>query len=100
MCNFVLASLLHQNDRLVWALVLFFSAPVEVPDISPQGFTGGGGEPNKRSDYSPSGVVPPSHEEDVMPPINVCVLRTVASLYKQGGAVSRSLCSLTSRLLR
>ena len=53
----------------------FFSAPMEVPGIPPRGSTGGKGAKSlKRGRIaSPSGVVPPSHEDDVMPPINVCV---------------------------
>ena len=60
----------------------FFSAPMEVPDIPLRGSTGGrGAESLKRGRIaSPSGVVPPSQDDDVMPPINVSVSHTVASL--------------------
>ena len=49
----------------------FFSAPLEVPDMTPPESTGGRvSESLKRSRFaSPSGVVPPAAEDDVMPPL-------------------------------
>ena len=60
----------------------FFSALMEVPDIPSRGSTGGRGAKSliRGRIASPSGVVPPSPEEDVMPPINVSVSHAVASL--------------------
>ena len=53
----------------------FLSAPsLEVPDLSPRGSTGGKTTESlsSRSVESPSGAVPPSSQEDVIPPIIVC----------------------------
>ena len=60
----------------------FLSAPMEVPDIPPRGSTGGRGADSllRGRIASPSGVVPPSPEEDVMPPVNVSVSPIVASV--------------------
>ena len=60
----------------------FISAPLEVPDIPSRGSTGWrDSESLIRGRFvSPSGVVPPPTEEDVMPPINVSVLCSVDSL--------------------
>ena len=52
----------------------FLSAPsVEVPDLSLRGSTGGKTTESLSSRLveSPSGVVPPSSQDDVMPPIIV-----------------------------
>ena len=59
----------------------FFLAPsVEVPDIPPWGSTGGRSAESlsSRSVSSPSGVVPPSSQEDVMPPTHVSVPNVVS----------------------
>ena len=71
----VLASMLSQpSSQVSLGTNPFFSAPMEVPDIPPQGSTGGRGAESliRGRIASPSGVVPPS-QEDVMPPINVSV---------------------------
>ena len=59
----------------------FLSAPVELPDIPSQGSTGGrGSESLIRGRFaSPSGVVPPPSEDDVLPPNPVSVPFTVVS---------------------
>ena len=86
MCNFLLASLC-QNDGQVSLGTNPFSSqlPWRCLTYPHRDLLGGGGggvlrERNKRSVCSLSGMVPPSHEEDVIPPIIVCVLHTVASL--------------------
>ena len=71
-----LASMLSQSSGQVsLGSNPFLSAPsVEVPDLPPRGSTGGKTTESlsSRSVVSPSGVVPPSSQEDVMPPIIVC----------------------------
>ena len=59
----------------------FISAPMEVPDIPSQGSTGGrGSESLIRGRFaSPSGLVPPPSEEDVMPPNPMSVSFNVVS---------------------
>ena len=72
-----LASMLNQSSGQVsLGSNPFISAPsVEVPDLPPQGSTGGkiAESLSSRSVESPSGVVPPSPQEDVMPPTHVSV---------------------------
>ena len=78
----VLANLLsQQSSQASLGINPFFPAPLEVPDITPLGSTWGrGSESLKRGRFaSPSGVVPPVTEEDVMPPINVSMPCSVAS---------------------
>ena len=78
----VLANLLsQQSSQASLGSNPFLTAPLEVPDIPPPGSTGGrGSESLKRCRFaSPTGVVPPAKDDDVMPPINVCVPCTVAS---------------------
>ena len=78
----MLANLLsQQSSQASLGSNPFFSAPLEVPDIPPPGSTGGrGSESLKRGRFaSPSGVVPPVSEDDVMPPINVSMPCSVAS---------------------
>ena len=78
----VLASMLSQpGSQDNFGSNPFLSAPVEVPDIPSQGSTGGrGSESLIRGRFaSPSGVVPPPSEDDVMPPINVFVPCSVVS---------------------
>ena len=57
---------------------------MEVPDVPSRGSTGWGvGGPERLLRgwiASPSGVVPPSAEEDIMPPIKVSLPHSVASL--------------------
>ena len=71
----VLASMLSQpGSQISLGANPFFSAPpVEVPDIPSCGSTGGRSAKSLiRGRISfPSGVVPPSSQEDVMPPISV-----------------------------
>ena len=77
----VLANMLsQQSNQANLGFNPFLSAPLEVPDIPPLGsIWGRGSESLKRGRFaSPSGVVPPA--KDVMPPINVSVQSSVASL--------------------
>ena len=71
----VLASMLSQpSSQVSLGTNPFFSAPMEVPDVTPRGSIGGRGAESliRGRIASPSGVVPPS-QEDVMPPITVSV---------------------------
>ena len=87
----VLASMLSQpGSQVNLGSNPFISAPVEVTDIPSQGSTGGRGSESLIRDRfaSPSGVVLPPSEEDVMPPIPVSVPFPVVSsgLYRFSGS--------------
>ena len=75
----VLANMLsQQSSQASLSINPFFAALLEVPDISPPGFTGGRGSGSlKRGRFaSPSGVVLPVSEEDVMlPPMCLCLVQ-------------------------
>ena len=79
-----LASMLSQSSGQVsLGSNPFFLAPsVEVPDLPPRGSTGGKTTESlsSRSVESPSGVVPPTSQEDVMPPIIVCACLRIYSV--------------------
>ena len=83
MFNLFLVSMLsQQSGQVSLGTNLTLPAPsVEVPDLTPQGSTGGKTAESlkSRSVESPSGVGPLPHQEDIMPPTHVSVSR-VSSL--------------------
>ena len=73
--SFLVSMLSQSSGQVSLGTNPFISAPsVEVTNLPPQGSTGGKIIENlsSRSVESPSGVVPPFPQEDIMPPIIVC----------------------------